>query len=312
MSGCSRGSRGRGSWFGVGRSRGNVQKVSSGGVYRALPTRCAFYPKDARTYGCSGNGGRPVRPGGTVDRVTRTSDGKAGGFRRGTNRTPSWRSVTTRPSQRRATRSPCPRTRPRRRAARRGRRSPARPLPATTAAPRAAPSACAPVSPIIARSPRSSGSTAAAAPMQRAASAAAGPLRSSPGAPSASTAAAARPGPYVHEVHEVRGPAITTPARSLSTGRSLSSAPATSPAAEIPNNFTAPLVTSPPAARPDAHGTPPRVTGPGHVVVRPADPRGEHGERGGGARTRRPARRPRPRPRARHAGPAYNSTVRPA
>ena len=51
--------------------------------------------------------------------------------------------------------------------------------------------------------------------------------------------------PYIHEVDEWADPAMTTPASTWSRGRSLSSAPATSPAAEMPINLAAPLVTSP-------------------------------------------------------------------
>jgi hypothetical protein len=79
-----------------------------------------------------------------------------------------------------------------------------------------------PTSPLITRSERSSGNTATAAPTATSGS---------------SDHRAGRPtGPYVHEVDEMRGPGDHRTRERLSRTRSFISAPATSPAAEIPNN----------------------------------------------------------------------------
>ncbi len=136
-----------------------------------------------------------------------------------------------------------------------------------------------------------------------------GPLRSRPRRPEREDRRSARPVAYVHGVEEVRGPAMTTPASTLSTGRSFSTAPAASPAAEIPSSFTARWPDlAVPQRRADAPGTrrgsrrhPPRRH-------RPRRPGGEHGEPGGGPHPRRPHRR-----RQGGRGPrGHRSAVRPA
>lgn len=130
-----------------------------------------------------------------------------------------------------------------------------------------------------------------------------------PAAParSASTTPAALPGRTFTRLTKCAAPAITTPASTLSSGRSFSSAPATSPAAEIPANLTAPPVTSPSRSAPRCARNPRRGSPADDIVVRPADPGDEHGTTDGRPHPSPPSAAP-----ATAAGPGYNATVRPA
>ena len=132
---------------------------------------------------------------------------------------------------------------------------------AAAVTPSIAPSAFAPQSPSIARSPRSSGSSAAAAPAGAASPALArGPARASPAEPSSVTLTA-RPGRRSNRFSRFAAPAISpafTPVSAararrlvpLTSWRQSSSRAPASPAAPIPAILTAPVVTSPLASAP--------------------------------------------------------------
>lgn len=88
--------------------------------------------------------------------------------------------------------------------------------------------------------------------------------------------------PHVPDHHP-----LTEVIRQKSTARSFMSAPASSPVAEIPNNLTAPLVTSPSRRATQMRPEPP-PTVPREVVVRPAEPDDGDGHCGDGPDPPRP------------------------
>jgi len=136
---------------------------------------------------------------------------------------------------------------------------------AAAATPSNAPSALAPASPSIARSPRSSGSRAAAAP-SGAATAGRAPARDGP--PRAPTASSvplaratlrARPGRRSNRFSRFAPPATSPALTATSAGPPPSSMADTRPVAPMPPSLTAPVVTSPWARAPRCPRNPRRL-----------------------------------------------------